>query len=114
MVGDADEKIASRHGSIGQAALQLPADHGTIDWAYKREYGALGHQNVFNTGEENLNLGYIPGNFNANGDFYLTPSADVSQATLEIVSEEADYLSEVLEQAQEAQRRSDEETLRQR
>ena len=71
-------------------------DNGTIDWSLKREYGPLGCQSIFNNGDEELTLGFIPGNYNQSGGIYLPTTAEVSTARMELAYTESDYLSPAL------------------
>jgi hypothetical protein len=71
-------------------------DNGTIDWAYAREYGPIGYQNLFDNNANELESRYIPDNYNRTGGFYLPAGAEVSSATMDIVYSDEHYISPVL------------------
>jgi hypothetical protein len=68
-------------------------ENGTVDWALKNEYGPLGFQNLFNNGDSQLELEFLPGNFNTSGGIYLPASAEVNHASLELEFFKSDLIS---------------------
>lgn len=71
--------------------------NGTIDWALKHEYGALGHQTVFNNNKRELAIGFVPGNYNTTGAIYLPNGVEITKAELDVVFHQEDYISPVTE-----------------
>jgi len=68
-------------------------ENGTIDWAMKYEYGPLGFQKVFNTGEPSLDITFVPENYNTKGEIYLPVTADISKASLKFKYTSEDLIS---------------------
>ena len=68
-------------------------DNGTVDWALKQEYGPMGYQNIFSSGEETETRRFLPGNYNSSSGVYLPMSAEVTSATMELVYSAEDYFS---------------------
>jgi hypothetical protein len=56
----------------------------------------LGYQKVFNTGENKIDLGYVPGKYNTTGGFYLPINSEVSSANLEFKYTLEDYISPLI------------------
>jgi hypothetical protein len=68
-------------------------DNGTVDWALKQEYGPMGFQNTYSSGEETITRSFLPGNYNSSSGVYLPMGAEVNSATMELFYSEEDYFS---------------------
>lgn len=67
--------------------------NGTIDWALPQEYGPLGYQKVFDSGGEELERRFIPGNYNSTGGIYLPFTIDISKAQMKLEYTPENYIS---------------------
>jgi hypothetical protein len=72
-------------------------DNGTVDWAFKKNNGPLGYQNIFNQDQTILDLGFTPGNYNADNAIFIPADVDVSKASFELEFLEDNYLSPIIE-----------------
>jgi hypothetical protein len=72
-------------------------DNGTIDWAFKGEYGPLGYQNNFNIAQTILDVSFTPGNYNADNGIFIPADAEISEASFELEFIEDNYLSPIVE-----------------